>query len=143
MTAIQQSGPEASPSDQLEMRVSADPAWFPSLRLVAADLATRTDFDLDAVSDLRMAIDEACAELLGAARPDAVLVCRFAVEREGITVTATVPASCGATVSREGFGWRILTTLADEVEVLDSGEPDGAGPSLGLRLRKLRRVIPE
>ncbi len=143
MTATQQSGPQARPSDHLEMRVSADPAWLPSLRVVAADLATRADFDLDAVSDLRMAVDEACAELVGAARPDAVLVCRFAVEHDGITMTATVPAADGATVSRDGFGWRILTTLTDEVEVLEGGEPNGTGPTTGLRLRKLRRVIPE
>lgn len=138
MTATQ-SGPEARSSDQLEMRVCADPAWIPSLRVVAADLATRGDFDLDAVSDLRMAVDEACAELVGIARPDAMLVCRFAVEHDGITVTATVGVTGEATISRDGFGWRILTTLADEVEVFGGGDSDG---TLGLRLRKLHRAVP-
>lgn len=137
MTAIQQSGSKASSADQIEIRVAADAAWVPSLRVIAADLATRADFDLDAVSDLRMAVDEACAELVGAARPDAEMLCRFTTEQDRITMTASVPVTGRAAISREGFGWRILTTLADEVEVLGDGEA-----TLGLRLCKLRQVVP-
>lgn len=142
MTAIQHSGADAGYADQLEMRVLADPAWLPSLRVVAAELATRADFDLDAVSDLRMAVDEACAGLMRAARPNAVLVCQFAVEPDRITVTATITVT-GEAVSRDSFGWRILTTLTDEVEVLGPDGPHGERPTMGLRLRKLRRVVPE
>lgn len=143
MTAIQQPGSDIRCADQLEMRVPADPAWLPSLRVVAADLATRADFDLDAVADLRMAVDEACAELLSATLPDAVLVCRFAVEHDRITVTVTVPTPGGTAVSRNGFGWRILTTLTDEVEVLGGDGSDGARSTMGLRLHKLRQAVPE
>lgn len=137
-TATQQPGPQARPTHQLEMRVIADPAWLPSLRVVAADLATRADFDLDMVSDLRMAVDEACAELLSAAQPGAVLICRFTVGDDGITVSATIPPTAAATVPRDDFGWQVLRTLADEVEILREGS-DGAQPTLGLRLRKLRQ----
>jgi serine/threonine-protein kinase RsbW len=138
VTATQQPGPKARPTHQLEMRVIADPAWLPSLRVVAADLATRADFDLDMVSDLRMAVDEACAELVAAAQPGAVLVCRFAVGEDGITVSATIPPAEAATVPRDDFGWQVLRTLTDEVEVVREGS-DGAQPTLGLRLRKLRQ----
>lgn len=138
MTATQQPGPGAPPADQLEMRVIADLGWLPSLRLVAADLAIRADFDLDMVSDLRMAVDEACAELVHAARPGAVLVCRFFVDGDGITMTATVPVTGAVTVPRDEFGWQVLRTLADEVEVLEGGA-DRTESTLGLRLRKLRK----
>ncbi len=141
VTAIQQPGRYARPTHQLEMRVTADAAWLPSLRVVAADLATRADFDLDMVSDLRMAVDEAGAELVAAARPGDVLICRFTVSDDGITVAATVPAATAATVPRDDFGWQVLRTLTDEVEVLreDPEDADDGQPTLGLRLRKLRQ----
>ena len=36
---------------------------LPAVRAMAGDLAMRMDFDLDAVEDLRLAVDEACATL--------------------------------------------------------------------------------
>ncbi|MPZ64529.1 MAG: hypothetical protein GEU83_03085 [Pseudonocardiaceae bacterium] len=79
---------------------------------------------------------------MSAASPDVILVCRFAVEPDRITVTATI-AVAGQAVCRDSFGWRILTTLADEVEVLGSDGSEGASSTMGLRLRKLHRVVPE
>jgi len=49
----------------VEIRISARPALIPTVRAVASDLAGRADFDLDAISDLRMAVDEACTTLVG------------------------------------------------------------------------------
>ena len=103
----------------VEVRTSATAALIPTIRAVASDLAARADFDLDAISDLRMAVDEACATLVDAARPDAQLQCRFLVRAERIRVHAQVQAAKpDAGVSTDTFGWRVLQTLADEVEVL-------------------------
>lgn len=136
--------PQVQP--QIEMRVDADPNRVPSVRVVAADLATRADFDLDAVADLRLAVDEACAALIGAAPPGSVLTCRLTVTADEVVVTVTVPVAEPSTVSPNTFGWRVLTTLADEVEVLDhcvapasNGHP-GSCPSLGFRLSKRREA---
>ena len=63
----------------VEVRVHADPALIPSVRAVAADLAARADFDLDAVSDLRMAVDEACSALVPLAREGGQLRCGFVI----------------------------------------------------------------
>ena len=51
----------------VEVRTSATAALIPTIRAVVSDLAARADFDLDAISDLRMAVDEACATLVDAA----------------------------------------------------------------------------
>ena len=40
----------------VEVRTSATAALIPTIRAVASDLAARADFDLDAISDLRMAV---------------------------------------------------------------------------------------
>ena len=58
------------------------PSLIPTIRAVASDLAARADFDLDAISDLRMAVDEACATLVDVAAPTATLLCAFLVAPE-------------------------------------------------------------
>jgi serine/threonine-protein kinase RsbW len=111
----------------VEIRISARPALIPTVRAVASDLAGRADYDLDAISDLRMAVDEACATLVAVTPEDSLLSCKFIIGKERIEViVSTRAAPPGTTVSTESFGWRVLQTLADEVSTelgLDD-EPD-------------------
>ncbi|WP_308282490.1 ATP-binding protein [Pseudonocardia nigra] len=133
-----------SPSSQtldgastVEVRTSATASLIPTIRAVASDLAARADFDLDAISDLRMAVDEACATLVDVAAPSSMLQCTFLVRPERIEVTAEVQAEqADATVSTETFGWRVLQTLADEVAVHHVPGANGSAPTVGIRLDK-------
>jgi serine/threonine-protein kinase RsbW len=119
----------------VEVRTSASAALIPTIRAVASDLAARADFDLDAISDLRMAVDEACATLVDVAAPSSHLLCTFRVRTEHIEVRAQVRAGdADAAVSTDTFGWRVLQTLADEVEVEHT--PGSDGPTVGIRLDK-------
>ena len=118
------------------VQVKASAADLPPLRVVAADLAARADFDLDAVADLRLAVDEAASELVTVAAPEALLTCVFSLDHRQMEVTASVPARQGAALREDSFGWRVLTTLVDEVRV--TGEPDGDPPILGISLCKRR-----
>jgi len=132
-----------SPADALdgastvEVRTSASAALIPTIRAVASDLAARADFDLDAISDLRMAVDEACATLVDVAAPTSWLRCTFLVRPERIEVHAQVQTKhAEAVVSTDTFGWRVLQTLADEVTVHhDPGRAD-TSPTVGIRLDK-------
>jgi serine/threonine-protein kinase RsbW len=132
-----------SPADTIdgastvEVRTSASAALIPTIRAVASDLAARADFDLDAISDLRMAVDEACATLVDVAAPTSWLRCTFLVRPERIEVQAQVQTKHADTVvSTDTFGWRVLQTLADEVTVHhDPGHAD-AGPTVAIRLDK-------
>ncbi|HEY2765715.1 MAG TPA: ATP-binding protein [Pseudonocardiaceae bacterium] len=120
------------------VQVRASATDLPPLRVVAADLAARADFDLDAVADLRLAVDEAASELVAVAAPDAVLTCVFSLNPAQMEVTSSVPAKPGATLRRDSFGWRVLTTLVDEVTVVD--EPGADPPLVGISLCKRRSV---
>lgn len=120
------------------MQVRADASELPPLRLVAADLAARADFDLDTVEDLRLAVDEAASELVAVAAADAVLRCVFCLDAAQMEVTSSVPAKPGARLRQDSFGWRVLTTLVDEVRV--TGEPDSDPPVVGITLLKRHRA---
>ncbi|MDL5160544.1 ATP-binding protein [Actinomycetospora termitidis] len=115
---------EDGPPEDVEVRVPAVPRAVVTMRTVAADLAARAEFTLDAVADLRMAVDEACSSLVPLARPDTKLTCTFILDEERITVTATVLTPGPERLPTDSFGWRILTTLADDVRMLSStGDP--------------------
>jgi serine/threonine-protein kinase RsbW len=119
----------------VEVRVHADPALIPSVRAVAADLAARADFDLDAVSDLRMAVDEACSALVPLASAGGQLRCGFTVIDGRVAVVARVPVDRPTSLRQDTFGWRVLDTLTDVAEVLDR---DPAW--IGIRLLKDRNT---
>lgn len=121
----------------VELRISARPTLIPTVRTVASDLAGRADFDLDAISDLRMAVDEACTTLVRLTTEDDTLTCVFTVDTDSIGVSvSTRPGWLGARVSTESFGWRVLQTLADQVEAREGavGDPDSIGIAMVKRL---------
>lgn len=112
----------------VEVRVAATPLHLPSVRAVAADLAMRQDFDLDSISDLRMAVDEVCSALIRIAAPGSVLSCRFLVEPGQITVTARAFTPDGERPNEDSFGWWVLRSLTDDVTVTRVGEDEAGGP---------------
>jgi serine/threonine-protein kinase RsbW len=119
----------------VEVRTPASAALIPTIRAVASDLAARADFDLDAVADLKMAVDEACSTVATLALPEDQLRCRLQVDPDRITVAVRLPAPALSAIPQDTFGWRVLMTLADEVEVLDED-----GYCIGIRLVKVRQV---
>jgi serine/threonine-protein kinase RsbW len=133
-------------ADRLELRVPSSPTQLPAVRAMAGDLAMRMDFDLDAVEDLRLAVDEACATLASVALGDSRLTVVFEATREGLRIDAWVPTAAGVDVPRDGFGWAVLHTLVDTVEAGPSNQatvPAGDGsatPVAGIALvKQLRR----
>ncbi|MCA1837146.1 MAG: anti-sigma factor, partial [Actinobacteria bacterium] len=60
----QASPPDGQPVLSIELHTPASTVVIPVIRVVAADLAARADFEGDSVDDLRMAVDDACAMLV-------------------------------------------------------------------------------
>jgi serine/threonine-protein kinase RsbW len=111
--ALSQDGRRA---ERLELRVPTTATQLPAVRAMAGDLAMRMDYDLDAVEDLRLAVDEACATLVLVAAGDERLTVVFETTRAGLHIDAWVPTAEGTDVPRDGFGWAVLQTLVDAVE---------------------------
>lgn len=95
----------------IEVRTAAIPHVVPTLRTIAADIAMRQDFDLDAVEDLRMAVDEACSLLLPAAC-DGRLTCVFGWSTGRIEVSVSVLTDSPDHTDESGLSWQLLTALA-------------------------------
>ncbi|GAA4903606.1 serine/threonine-protein kinase RsbW [Stackebrandtia albiflava] len=101
--------------DVLLLDIPAGTGFLPVLRTATAGLATRLGFGLDAIEDLRVAVDEAAGLMLAAAPGEqTVLRCRFDVTEADLLITI------GATgirplPDRQSFDWRVLDALAGSV----------------------------
>src|SRR4051812_12490562 len=132
-------------AERLELRVPTSPTQLPAVRAMTGDLAMRMDFDLDAVEDLRLAVDEACATLAAIALGDSPLTVVFEASRDALRIDAWVPTAPGTDVPRDGFGWTVLHTLVDSVDAgpgTQAEVPAGNGstsPVVGIALVKFLR----
>jgi serine/threonine-protein kinase RsbW len=110
-------------ADQVTVRMPAEGAYLSVLRTATAGLAARLDFTLDEIEDLRIAVDEACAMLLGQAIPGSSLECSFTLEPELMTIAVSVPCLTPRPPADDTFAWTVLSALAGNVEAyVDSGD---------------------
>ena len=108
--------PAGATRDVVQLRLPAAGAYLSVLRTATAGLASRLDFTIDDIEDLRIAVDEACAMLLAQAVPGADLECRFELTADAIDVAVSVLTLDGEQPSRDTFAWTVLTALAGEVD---------------------------
>ena len=108
--------------DVVALKLPADSAYLTVLRTAAAGLASRLNFTLDDIEDLRIAVDEACAMLLPRAAEGASLECTFELKPGELDIAVSIATTDGALPSRDTFAWTVLTALAGEV---DASAADG------------------
>ena len=116
-TGLLSAGSTAGPGrDVVLLRLPAQSAYLSVLRTATASLASRLDFTLDDIEDLRIAVDEACAMLLVQAVAGADLEASFELSADAISVEVSVLTVDGEQPSRDTFAWTVLTALAGEVD---------------------------
>ena len=123
--------------DVVTLRLPAAGAYLSVLRTATASLASRLDFTIDDIEDLRIAVDEACAMLLVQAVPGADLECSFELTGDTLAVAVCVHTLDGQEPSRDTFAWTVLTALAGEV---DSSVDAERRVTLSMRKRRAEHV---
>ncbi|GAB2591248.1 ATP-binding protein [Kribbella endophytica] len=97
---------------EVRLSIPADSAYIAVPRSVVGNLAARNDFTVDAIDDLRIAVDEACSLLLPQAT-DGVLECVFAISPPQLTVRTSAAVPAGWMPDTDSFGWTVLTALVE------------------------------
>lgn len=103
-------------STPVEIRVAASVTQLPIVRGLAETLVLLSDFTLDEVADIRLAVDEVCSTLLAVAAPETSLHCRFTIGETELLVSVSGVAETEGLPDQRSFGWHVLRTLTDAVE---------------------------
>ena len=108
----------------VEVRVAAQLENLAVVRTVVAAIGTFEDLDFDAVSDLRLAVDEACTRLIRSAVPDSTLVLVVHPRENEVVVEASTNCKSQDILTPGSFSWHVLSSLTDEVRTFQDGQSD-------------------
>jgi serine/threonine-protein kinase RsbW len=103
--------------------VPARPEYLHVLRSVMASVAANLDFSFEKIEDLRMAVDEACTQLLALSSNECMLTVRARPLADGLEVDASIDAEAAAWPPdgiRSTLAWKILSTLAGQIDFRQS-----------------------
>jgi len=135
VTALLPDAAHARRDDVVVLVVPADGGYLSVLRTATAGLAARLKFSLEEIEDLRIAVDEACAMLIGLVGAQTEVTSEFELTGDAVSVSVSVPVDRRVTLPTEGsFSWQVLSALAGEVT---AAEQDGR---IAIRLTKKRAV---
>ncbi len=117
----------------VSVSVPARPDFVHVLRSVVAAVAARANFTYDEIDDLRLAVDEACAQLLsfGHGATSLRLDVEVAAGGDALRLTASTDADGAAWPPAGGertLTWQVLSALADQASFANI---DG-GPAMQL-----------
>ena len=101
----------------VEVRVAAELAQLPVLRAMAETITLLNEFNLDEISDVKLAVDQICSDLIGSAVDGAELRCRFQLMGEVLCVGVSTNIRTGEVPDEQGFAWHVLRTLTDSITV--------------------------
>jgi serine/threonine-protein kinase RsbW len=125
----------AVPGAAVQLRVRARIENLAVLRALVSSLAALEDLDIDAVADLRLALDEACTQLIRTAVPDAHLLISVTPGSRALVVETSVRRRSDTVLAAEGsFSWHVLNSLVDEVHTFDTDEAGDGAAGWGYRL---------
>jgi serine/threonine-protein kinase RsbW len=98
----------------IDLAVPAEPEYVGLIRSTAAHIAAHADLTIDAIDDLRLAVDEAFALLIAHKPQTGVVAIQFKIHSEQLSIELTGPAG-SPPPDKTSFAWTVLSALVHEV----------------------------
>jgi len=103
----------------IDLAVPAEPEYVGLIRSTAAHIAAHANLTIDAIDDLRLAVDEAFAVLITHQPESGVVSIRFTIHSEKLDIELTGPAG-SPPPDKSSFAWTVLSALVHEVSAQTS-----------------------
>ena len=113
---------------EIRLSVPAQADYVHVLRSVIASVAAKLNFSYDDIEDLRLAVDEACAYLLGLRDASTTLTLSITPSDGTVDVVASVQGAGGAEQApgaQANMMWHLLGALTDEARFEEQGGQPG------------------
>jgi serine/threonine-protein kinase RsbW len=101
----------------VHLEIPASGAYLAVVRAAATGLAAQLQFTYEEIDDLRIAVDEACTQLLARRGSATTLNVAYHLADTELRVDVSVeaPDSGRPPLARDTFAWQILSAMTDEV----------------------------
>ena len=113
--------PHVSPESAISLTVPADKSMMLVIRLTTAGVLARARLTVDAIDDMKMAVEEACTLMISQQCPPAGLCVEFFRKENGMEIhihsRAEQPCLCGMDAAELDVVRAILGSLADAAEI--------------------------
>ena len=126
----------------VELRVAAKLENLAVLRTLVAAVGTFEDLDFDAVSDLRLAVDEACTRLIRSSVPDSALLLVVDPRDDAVVIDASTTCKNPDILAPGSFSWHVLSSLTDEVRTFQDGQGPADAQVFGISMTTRRASSP-
>jgi serine/threonine-protein kinase RsbW len=104
------------PTSTVHLEIPASGAYLSVARAAATGLAAQLQFTYEEIDDLRIAVDEACTQLLARRGSATTLNVAYHLADAELRVDVSIEASDrGDPLERDTFAWQILSAMTDEV----------------------------
>ncbi len=103
----------------IDLAVPAEPEYVGLIRSTAAHIAAHANLTVDAIDDLRLAVDEAFAVLIAHKPETGVVSIRFTIGSAQLDIELTGPAG-SPPPDKSSFAWTVLSALVHEVSAQTS-----------------------
>jgi serine/threonine-protein kinase RsbW len=114
--------PHIMTTSSVHLEIPASGAYLAVARAAATGLAAQLHFTYDQIDDLRIAVDEACTQLMARRGSAETIQLAYHLDGSELSVEASVDAhDRGGPLERDTFAWQILTAVTDEVVERDLG----------------------
>jgi anti-sigma regulatory factor (Ser/Thr protein kinase) len=126
----------------VEFRVPARLESLAVIRALVTALGTLEDLDLDAVADLRLALDEACTALIRNAAANSSVTVTVRPREQDLWISVSAPCVDDNVLRPGTFSWHVISSLAEDVETFhDGAEVSESGQVFGITMTA-RRLDP-
>jgi serine/threonine-protein kinase RsbW len=100
----------------VQLEIPASGAYLVVARAAATGLAAQLQFTYEEIDDLRIAVDEACTQLLARRGSATTLNIAYHLADAELQVDVSIEAADrGDPLERDTFAWQILSAMTDEV----------------------------
>ncbi len=139
MSEADDEAPAGTHGQPVEFLVPARLESLAIVRTLVSALATLEDLDLDAVADLRLALDEAATALIRSSAPDARLTITVRPRENDLWISVSAPCVEDDVLRPGTFSWHVISSLTDDVETFhDGAEIDNPARVFGITMTARR-----